>query len=46
MLKTTSVVGPAKKPEQGGQGIQIEDQGKKEPVQKSCKGQKMEKSEK
>ncbi len=25
MLKTTSVVGPAKKPEQGGQGIQIED---------------------
>ncbi len=46
MLKTTSVVGPAKKPEQGGQGIQIEDQSEKEPAQKSCKGQKTVKSKK
>ncbi len=46
MLKTTSVVGPAKKPEQGSQGIQMEDQGEKEPAQKSCRGQKTAKSKK
>ncbi len=46
MLKTISVVGPAKKPEQGGQGIQMEDQGEKEPAQKSRKGQKTAKSKK
>ncbi len=40
MLKITSVVGPTENPEQGGQGIQVEDQGVKEPVQKSRKGQK------
>ncbi len=39
MLKTTSAAGPAN-PEQDGQGIQMEDQGEKEPAQKSCKGQK------
>ncbi len=46
MLKTTLVVGPAKKPEQGGQGIQMEDQGEKKPAQKSRKGQKTAKSKK
>ncbi len=46
MLKTTSVVGPAKKPEQGSQGIQMEDQGEKEPTQKSHKDQKTAKSKK
>ncbi len=34
MLKTTSGAGLTKKPEQGGQGIQMEDQGEKEPAQK------------
>ncbi len=38
MLKTSSVVGPIENSEQGGQGIQVEDQGEKKPVQKSCKG--------
>ncbi len=46
MLKTTSVVGPAENPEQGGQGIQVEDQGEKEPAQKSRKGQKGQKTAK
>ncbi len=46
MLKTTSAVGPAENPEQGSQGIQVEDQGKKEPAQKSCKGQKGQKTAK
>ncbi len=46
MLKTTSVASPAKKPEQGGQGIQMEDQGEKEPVQKGRKSQKTAKSKK
>ncbi len=46
MLKKTSVVGPTEKPEQGGQRIQMEDQDKKEPVQKSRKGQKTAKSKK
>ncbi len=46
MLKTTSVAGPAKKPEQGGQGIQMEDQGEKEPAQKSRKDPKTAKSKK
>ncbi len=32
MLKTTSATGPTENPEQGGQEIQVEDQGKKEPV--------------
>ncbi len=32
MLKTTSVVGPVENPEQGDQGIQMEDQGEKELV--------------
>ncbi len=32
MLKTTSVAGLAKKLEQGGQEIQMEDQGEKEPA--------------
>ncbi len=41
MLKTVSVVGPINKnPKQGGQEIQVEDQGEKEPAQKSRKGQK------
>ncbi len=40
MLKTTSVVSPTGNPEQGGQRIQVETQGEKEPVQKSHKGQK------
>ncbi len=40
MLKTTS------KPEQGGQGIEMEDQGEKEPTQKSCKDPKTAKSKK
>ncbi len=44
MLKTTSVAGLAKKPEQGGQGIQIEDQDEKEPAQKSRKDPKTAKS--
>ncbi len=38
LLKTTSVLVPAENPEQGGQGIQVEDQGKKELVLKSRKG--------
>ncbi len=38
MLKTTSAAGPANL-EQGGQGIQVEDQGEKKPAQKSRKGQ-------
>ncbi len=46
MLKTTSAVGPAENREQGGQGIQMEDQGEKEPAQKSRKGQKTAKSKK
>ncbi len=46
MLKTTSVAGPAKKPEQGGQGIQMEDQGEKVPTQKSRKDPKTTKSKK
>ncbi len=45
MLKTTSAAGPAN-PEQGGQGIQMEDQGEKEPAQKSPKGQKGQKTAK
>ncbi len=40
MLKTTPAAGPAENPEQGCQGIQVEDQGEKELVQKSRKGQK------
>ena len=43
MLKTTSVVGPAENPKQGGKKIQMEDQGEKKPAQKSCKGQKNQK---
>ncbi len=35
MLKTTSAAGPAENPEQGGQGIQVEDRDEKEPTQKS-----------
>ncbi len=46
MLKTTSAVGPAENLEQVGQGIQMEDQGEKEPVQKSRKSQKTAKSKK
>ncbi len=46
MLKTTSIVSPAKKPEQGGQGIQMEDEGEEELAQKSRKGQKTAKSKK
>ncbi len=46
MLKTTSIVSPAKKPEQDGQGIQMEDQGEKKPAQKSRNGQKTAKSKK
>ncbi len=46
MLKTTSAVGPAENLEQGGQGIQVEDQDEKEPGQNSCKGQKTAKSKK
>ncbi len=46
MLKTTSVLGPAENPEQGGQGIQMENQAEKEPVQKSRKGQKGQKTAK
>ncbi len=38
MLKTTSAIG------QGGQRIQLEDQGEKEPIQKSRKGQKGQKT--
>ncbi len=45
MLKTTSARGPTN-PEQSGQGIQVEDQGKKEPAQKSRKGQKGQKTAK
>ncbi len=32
MIKTTSVVDPVENLEQGGQGIQVEDQGEKEPA--------------
>ncbi len=46
MLKTTSVVSPAENPEQGGQGIQVEDQSEKEPAQKSRKSQKGQKTAK
>ncbi len=46
MLKTTSAVGAAKNPEQGGQGIQVKDQGEKEPEHKSRKGQKGQKTAK
>ncbi len=47
MLKTASVVGPANEnPEQNGQGIQVENQGEKELAQKSCKGQKGQKTAK
>ena len=43
MLKTTSVVGPAENPEQGGQEVQMEAQGEKKPAQKSRKDQKSQK---
>ena len=50
MLKTTSAVGPAasvevrdKSSEKGGQKVQVEDQDKKKPAQKSRKGQKSQK---
>ncbi len=47
MLKTTSAVGPANENlEQGGQGVQVENQDEKEPAQKNCKGQKTTKSKK
>ncbi len=47
MLKTTLVVGPANKnPKQDSQKVQVENQDKKEPVQKNRKGQKMAKSKK
>ncbi len=46
MLKTISAVDPAKNPEQSGQRIQVEDQGEKEPAQKSHKDLKMAKSKK
>ncbi len=46
MLKTTSVVGLAENSEQGGQGIQVEDRGEKEPAQTSRKGQKGQKTAK
>ncbi len=46
MLKTTSVVGLVENPEQGGQGIQVEDRGEKELAQKSRKGQKGQKTAK
>ncbi len=46
MLKTTSAVGPVENPEQSGQGIQVEDQGEKEPAQKSRNGQKGQKTAK
>ncbi len=45
ILKTTSVASPANL-EQGGKGIQVEDQDEKEPAQKSHKGQKIAKSKK
>ena len=51
MLKTTSTVGPTasievrdENPEKDSQGVQVEDQGEKKPVQKSCKGQKSQKN--
>ncbi len=40
MLKITSAVGPVENPEQGGLGIQVEDQDKKELAQKSRKNKK------
>ncbi len=47
MVKTTSAAGPANEnPEQGDEGIQIEDQFEKEPSQKSRKGQKGQKTAK
>ncbi len=51
MLKTTLAAGPAasaevRDEEQDDKRIQVEDQGKKKPVQKSCKGQKTAKSKK
>ncbi len=45
MLKITSAAGTTN-PEQGGHGIQMEDQGEKEPEQKSRKGQKGQKTAK
>ncbi len=45
MLKIASAADPAN-PERGGQGIQVEDQGEKEPAQKSCKDQKGQKTAK
>ena len=47
MLKTALVTDPINKNlEQGGQEIEVEDQSKKEPTQKSRKGQKTAKSKK
>ncbi len=46
MRKTTLAAGPAENSEQGGQRIQVEDQDKKEPAQKSRKGQKTANSKK
>ena len=47
MLKTTLASGlEDKKLEQGDQGIQVDDWDKKEPIQKSCKGQQTAKSKK
>ena len=53
MLKTTLVAGLTasievrdKNPEKGGQRVQIEDQSEKKPAQKSCKGQKGQKTAK
>ncbi len=41
MLKRNWVAGLGNKnPEQGGQGIQVEDQGENKPAQKICKSQK------
>ncbi len=47
MLKTTLSTGSAiENLEQGSQGIQVEDQGKKKLAQKSCKSQKGQKTAK
>ena len=53
MLKTTSAAGPIasievedKNSEQDSQGVLVENRDEKKPVQKSCKGQKTEKSKK
>ena len=41
MLKTVSVASPTNKnPKQGGQGIEVKDQGEKKLTQKKYKGQK------